>query len=149
MKYWPWMLSLLMATTLVRCNMPTTLSFGHQEDGIVPKILGLPETIARALDRIRVSTHDHHLVDDLWFEKLHGNDESNERHSALKSPPNNLVELADEVFDTHRLSWHNAIVQGIDLNVYKDQTEQYRIDITRHNENDNNNSGKLFNRYQF
>lgn len=101
---------------------------------------GLAATIARALNRIRESTRDYRLMDDLWFETL---PDSGPRPSSPPPPPPptfdnksqhraDLVRLADAVFDTHRLSWRNAIVDGTDLIVYKDRTlQRYAFDFVR------------------
>jgi hypothetical protein len=108
---------------------------------------GLPATIARALNRIRGSKRDYHLVDDFWLEALPENTPgSNPKRSAFKSPPSGLVDLADSVFDTHRLSWHNSPVQGLDFNMYKDHTQQYVFDMTRQKEN-SHHTGKYNNIY--
>lgn len=108
-----------------------------------PEGLGLAGQMARALNRIRESTRDYALVDDLWFEALAPGDRADRGPTSLSeklgSPetPAGLARLADAVFDTHRLSWRNAIVPGLDLNVYKDsRSRSYTFDLTRHRDDD-------------
>lgn len=160
MRYWSCalLLSLLAATIVVECYVPSTrpLGLGQRDNRrLVSQILGFPETIARALRRLHVSTRDYHLVENVWFEKLPENVESDDgQSSALKSPrPSDLAQLADKVFDTHRLSWRNAIGRGINLNVYKDRTKRYRLYLTWRNESasgnlhNNQDPGKSSHRY--
>lgn len=151
---WCWVL--LMLLVAVRCDVSTTqqtstfvvqqpfdyIATSLHYGGLLSNVMVLPQRIARALGRIRESTRNYRLMDDLWFEKLPGNINAGEKQSAaLKSSPSNIVELADAVFDTHRLSWHNIVVQGNNLNVYKDRNQQYRLGITWQNDNSNSKSG--------
>lgn len=130
-----WFLASLLLAALVECDATTTSTvrpYGKLPDqGPLPYILGLPVTISRALHRIHESTRNYRLMDDIWFEVIPENASIDKMKSASKSPPSNLVEQADAVFDTHRLSWHNAIVQGLDLIIYKDHMQRYTFDITR------------------
>lgn len=128
----------LLLVVLVVCGVTTTSTVQPDEklhEELVPYMLRLPETIARALDRIHRSTRNYRLMDDIWFEVVPENAGVDKKQSASKSPPKNLIEQADAVFDTHRLSWHNAIVQGLDLNIYKDQMQQYTFNIIKRSQN--------------
>lgn len=132
------LLKCLLLVVLVECDsttIPTVEPNEKLNEGLVPYILGLPETIARALDRIHRSTRNYRLMDDIWFEVIPENAGTDKKKSASKSPPKSLVEQADAVFDTHRLSWHNAIVQGLDLNIYKDQMQKYTFNIIKRTQN--------------
>ncbi|VVC33939.1 Hypothetical protein CINCED_3A014933 [Cinara cedri] len=101
--------------------------------------LGLSGTVARALNRIRASARDQRLADGLWLERSTPVDGAAEptTGASSKRPPADLLELADAVFDTHRLSWRNAIVPGIDFNVCKDRTQTYRFYVARNAKNSN------------
>lgn len=114
---------------------PTVRPDEKSNEALVPYILGLPETVARALDRIHRSTRNYRLMDDIWFEVVPENAGVDRKKSASKSPPKNLVERADAIFDTHRLSWHNALMQGLDLNIYKDQMQKYTFNIIKRTQN--------------
>lgn len=121
----------------VRPDRPTTTTTGFWASG-VPAVLRLPGTVARALNRIRQSTRDQRLTEDLWLERLpFGRD----AESIPDRQPADVLELADAVFDTHRLSWRNAVVPGVDFNVYKDRTQAYRFYVARNRQNHNGNSG--------
>jgi len=105
--------------------------------------LGLRSEIARALSRLRESTHDRRLAGDLWLETI---DSDRRASDGLSVPPgtttDDLVAKADAVFDNHRLSWRDVIVRGLDLNVYKDREQQrYVLGITQRTD-DSKNSGK-------
>lgn len=147
---WFWILLMLQAT--VKCDVSSTqqiikgppfdITPLYDYNGLLSNVIVLPQRIARALGRIRESTQNYRLIDDLWFEKLPENINAGEKQSvALKSSPNN-VELVDAVFDTHRFSLHNIVVQGINLNLYKDRTQRYRLGITWQNDNSNSKSGR-------
>lgn len=131
-------LVLIVLLQTVRPDRPTTTATGFWTFD-VPAILRLPGTVARALNRIRESTRDQRLTEDLWLERLpiSGDGEPN----LPKRQPANVLELADAVFDTHRLSWRNAVVPGVDFNVFKDQTQAYRFYVARNDKNDNGDSG--------
>lgn len=101
--------------------------------------LGLSATVARALNRIRESRRDVRLSDDLWFEAVPA------QHAYRPPPADSLIGLADSVFDTHRLSWRNALLPGMAINVRKDRwSKRYVLDVTRPTEraDDSQNSGK-------
>lgn len=134
MRWWLVCTALLLAVSAERAATTTGVVQPRnvRDEGLLQE---LPATIARALNRIRESKRDYHLVDDLWLEALPENADSDTKRSAFKSPSNSVVDLADSVFDTHRLSWHNSLVQGLDFNIYKDHTQKYVFDLTRQNEN--------------
>lgn len=145
MRYWQCalFLSLLAAAASVECDVPPppTRPFAQSVNGLASRTLGFPESIARALRRLRGSTGDYRLAEDLWFEKLPENVESDHGQSALKSTRSaGLMQLADTVFDTHRLTWRNAMVRGVNLNVYKDRTKRYRLYLNWRNENDSSHN---------
>lgn len=126
----------------------------RERPGLVSKALDLPATVARALKRIRESPRDYRLMDDLWFERIPENAAGvGGAKRPLKSPPppppGDLAELADAVFDTHRLLWRDPVLEGIDLKVYKDKSQRYTVDLTgRGSEVADGNaldSGKQFN----
>lgn len=112
---------------------------GQRTTGGRTTLGGIPGTMARALNRIRGSTNDQQLTDDLWLERL---PVVSARKPTTEYPtPADLLDLADAVFDTHRLSWRNAIVPGVDFNVYKDKTQTYRFYVARNRNNGNVNTG--------
>jgi hypothetical protein len=99
-----------------------------------PTPLGLHSVISRALSRLRESTRDHRLAGDLWLETVDSDGRADGDGSTATSGPlaDDLVARADAVFDNHRLSWRDAVVRGLDLNVYKDREKQrYVLGITR------------------
>lgn len=137
---WCCSLTFLLFVILVECDVTSTLTVQLSEkpnEELVPYIFGLSKTISRALNRIHQSTQNYRLMDDIWFEVIPENASINKKKSASKSPPKNLIEQVDAVFDTHRLLWHNAIVQGLDLNIYKDQMQRYTFGMIKQTQNSN------------
>lgn len=133
----PWWTSLLapiVAVVVVAGSAPAcdgTATETTDPDGRGPRQPNATTTtlmVTRALNRLRESTRDYRLMDDLWFETL--------PPAAAFQPrpaPANLVQLADAVFDVRRLSWRNAIVDGMDLTLYKDRAlQRYTFALTRH-----------------
>lgn len=143
MRWWPWWL-LLLATSRAACDAAEDEAVRNADGKLWSRAkasLGFPATIARALNRIRSSRRDVRLTDDLWFETLRS--DGNALKSPTESPPADLLRLTDAVFDTHRLSWHNALLQGMDINVYKDRTRRYVFNVTRNMDGENpQNPGK-------
>lgn len=107
----------------------------HDDRGTSPaaKPLGLRSVIARALNRVRESTHDRRLAGDLWLETVVPDRRANKGLTVTSEPlPNDLLAQVDAVFDNHRLSWRDAIVRGLDLNVYKDrELQRYVLGVTQ------------------
>lgn len=104
-----------------------TAAYRNDDRGASPGPLGLRSVIARALSRVRESTTDRRLAGDLWLETVDSN-----RRDGSRSLPDDLVAQADAVFDNHRLSWRDALVRGLDLNVYKDrELQRYVLGVTQ------------------
>ncbi|CAI6358584.1 unnamed protein product [Macrosiphum euphorbiae] len=102
-------------------------AYRSDDRGASPGPLRLRSVIARALSRVRESTTDRRLAGDLWLETVDSN-----RRDGSRSLPDDLVAQADAVFDNHRLSWRDALVRGLDLNVYKDrELQRYVLGVTQ------------------
>uniref|UniRef100_A0A2S2N876 Uncharacterized protein n=1 Tax=Schizaphis graminum TaxID=13262 RepID=A0A2S2N876_SCHGA len=118
------------------CGAADVRPAANRNDGLggPPKPLGLHWVISRALSRVRESTRDLRLAGDLWLEAVDSDRRADDNGSTATSGPlpDDLVAQADAVFDNRRLSWRDAVVRGLDLNVYKDRKKQrYALGITR------------------
>jgi len=113
------------------CDAVQPAAYLSDGRGASPGPLGLRSVIARALSRVRESTTDRRLAGDLWLETV-DSDRRDGSMVASRSLPDDLVAQADAVFDNHRLTWRDAIVRGLDLNVYKDrELQRYVLGVTQ------------------